>query len=458
VVILLAFLVPHQAPRPTTLKPVFFADSTRVPFELEIPIAREKPFKAMLSCQQPLIDLLGEFTIVQRKKDLLVQNDSMLRALKARGNGRPSVLELPFEDRTIAVLFYTKQGEWFAAPAAMVSASTSLGVLEILDVDLDGAFDGKMDFLAWRRGRLHLQGVAPLVFSETGLHSFALAQVGKKLQVELSAAQYPLGVAPEASAAWFVANELRNGIGLEPVQMDVKRTAAAVAHCHYLQSNGEGGSGSLNVHEELSHLPGYTEEGKNAARGNVSWGSGGHDLGNQPVHEFATLFHRNEFLFPSQTMGAGAEGEYGVVWLEDAQFDTARWLQETGMESSWVMTPGPGQTRVPQRALRDSPVPASVPNFYSHDRGYPVSVSCSYTYSQLKQVSLRLFDSDGEEMEGFAITMSDAGFTSQGFSADYLFAAKSALASKSIYRAEFRAFLESEERQLSFSWTFSTGK
>lgn len=128
------------------------------------------------------------------------------------------------------------------------------------------------------------------------------------------------------------------------------------------------------------------------------------------------------------------------------------------MESSWVMTPGPGQTGVPQRALRDSPVPASVPNFYSRDRGYPVSVACSYSYRQLNQVSLRLFDSDGVEIEGFAITMSDAGFTSQGFSADYLFAAKSALASNSIYRAEFRAFLESEERQLSFSWTFSTGK
>ena len=450
--------MPHAAPRPTTLKPVLFAESARVPFELEIPVAREKPFQALLSCQQPLIDLLGEFTIVQRKKDLLVQNDSMLRPLKARGNGRPTVLELPVGERTVAVLFYTKQGEWFAAPAAMVSASTPLGVLEILDADLDGAFDGKLDFLAWRQGRLHLQGAVPLVFSETGLHSFALAQVGKKLQVELSAAQYPPGVAPAATAAWLVANQLRNGICLEPVQMDVKRAAAAVAHCHYLQSNGEGGAGSLNVHEELSHLPGFTEEGKNAASGNVSWSSGGHDLGNQPAHEFATLFHRSEFLYPSLTMGAGAEGEYGVVWLEDAQFDTARWLQETGMESSWVMTPGPGQTGVPQRALRDSPVPASVPNFYSRDRGYPVSVACSYSYRQLNQVSLRLFDSDGVEIEGFAITMSDAGFTSQGFSADYLFAAKSALASNSIYRAEFRAFLESEERQLSFSWTFSTGK
>lgn len=186
--------------------------------------------------------------------------------------------------------------------------------------------------------------------------------------------------------------------------------------------------------------------------------NGGGGAGNLNVHEFGTLFHRAEFIFPSLTMGAGSEGEYGVVWVENTQNDLARWLQETGMESSWVMVPGPGATEVPKQALRDSPIPASVPAFYSRDRGYPVSVACSYSYSELEDVSLRLFDDSGEEVEGFLITMSDAGFTSQSFSADYLFAAKAGLQSLTEYRAEYRARLRNGGRQLSFSWTFTTGK
>lgn len=454
----LALLAPHEKPRPTTLKPTSFEEAVRVPFELEVPVAREQAFKPLLGCQAPLVELLGAFTIERRKKDLLVHNESMARPLKVRGGRRPVVLDLPVDGREVPVLFYLKQGEWFAAPAGMVSGKTPLGILEILDVDLDGEFTGKMDFIAWRGGRLHLQGKTPQVFSETGLHTYSLTQVKNKLRVELSLAEFPEGVTPDATAAWLLTNQLRNGVGLEPVQMDVKRAAAAAAHTHYLQLNGSGGAGSLNVHDELSNLPGYTVEGKQAAHGNVSWGGGGHNLPTQPGHEFATLFHRGEFVYPSLTMGAGAEGEYGVVWVEDGQYDTARWLQETGLESCWVMVPGPGQTSVPQRALRDSPIPASVPDFYSRDRGYPVSVSCSYTYAQLDQVSLKLFDSEGEEIDGFPITMSDAGFTSQGFSADYLFAAKTALASKSEYRAEFQARIKAEDRLLTFSWTFSTGK
>jgi hypothetical protein len=340
----------------------------------------------------------------------------------------------------------------------MLKGKTSLGVLELLDVDLDGSFVGELDFLAWRGGRFHVQHKQPRIFSEDGLHSFSIQQVKRKTILELSAPEFPEGVYQEVKEAWLLTNELRNGIGLEPVQLDLKRAAAAAAHAHYLQSNGSGGAGDLNVHEEVPGLPGYTPEGRKAATGNVSWDSSSNDLARQPLHEFGTLFHRSEFVFPSRTMGAGSEGEYGVVWVEDAQNDLARWLQETGMESSWVMVPGPGATGVPKRALRDSPIPASVPDFYARDRGYPVSVACSHSYGELEDVSLRLFTSDGEEVEGFLITMSDAGFTSQSFSADYLFAAKAGLESMTEYRAEYRARLSGKGRELSFSWTFTTGK
>ncbi|MCP4093504.1 MAG: hypothetical protein GY747_08645 [Planctomycetes bacterium] len=440
------------------MKASAFTDATRIPFEIEVPVAREKAFKPLLGSQEPLVELLAQCTITKRKKDLFVEHEKLVRPIKVRGGRKAVVAELPLEDTTVPVLFYTKQDQWFAAPAGYISGNTEAGQLEILDVDFDGHFDGELDYLAWRGGRLHMQGGAPQVFSEDGIHEFSLEQVKSKLLVQLSPATYPQGVPANVTKAWLATNELRNGVGLEPVQLDLARTDAAAKHAHYLQTNGPGGSGTINVHDEKADLPGYTPEGKQASMGNVSWGSGGNNLPRQPHHEFATLFHRSEFVYPSLTMGAGSEGGYGVVWVEDGQSDLARWLQQTGMESNWVMTPGPGQKNVPQRALRDSPVPASVPDFYSRDRGFPVSVSSSYTYGQLENVSLRLFTEKGEELEGFLITMADAGFTSQGFSADYLFAAKQQLDSKSTYRAEFRARLKSSGRELSFDWSFSTGK
>jgi hypothetical protein len=454
----LALPTAPSPPRPTTLKASAFVDATRIPFEIEVPVGGEEAFKPLLSSQEPLVELLAAFTITKRKKDLFLENEQTVRPIKVRGGRKAVVVELPHDDATASVLFYTKQGNWFAAPAGYVSGNTEVGQLEILDVDFDGAFDGELDYMAWREGRLHLQGAAPLVFSEEGLHGFTLEKVKNKLLLQLSPATYPEAVAPAVTRAWLATNELRNNVGLEPVQLDLARTDAAAKHAHYLQINGPNGSGTINVHDEKSDLPGYTPEGKQAAMGNVSWASGGNNLARQPHHEFATLFHRSEFVYPSITMGAGTEGNYGVVWVEDGQSDLARWLKQTGLESSWVMTPGPGQKNVPLRALRDSPTPASVPDFYSRDRGYPVSVSCSYTYAQLEDVSLRLFDDKGEEVEGFLITMSDAGFTSQGFSADYLFAAKQQLDSKSTYRVEYRARLKSGGRVLSFDWSFSTGK
>lgn len=454
---MLALPASQNLPRPTTLKASAFADATRIPFEIEVPIGGEEAFKPLLSSQKPLVELLAKFTISKRKKDLFLENEQTVRPIKVRGGRKAVVVELPHDDKAVSVLFYIKQGNWFAAPAGHVSGNTAFGLLEILDVDLDGDFDGELDYFAWRGGRLHLQGGAPQVYSEDGLHDFTIEQVKSKWMVQLSPATYPQNMAPEVTKAWMATNELRNNVGLEPVQLDEARTDAAFKHAHYLQTNGPSGAGSINVHDEKSDLPGYTPEGKRAATGNVSWGSGGNNLARQPHHEFATLFHRSEFVYPSTTMGAGAEGGYGVVWVEDGQSDLADWLQRTGMESNWVMTPAPGQQNVPLRALRDSPIPASVPDFYSRDRGYPVSVSCSYTYGQLENVSLRLFDDKGKEVEGFLITMADAGFTSQGFSADHLFAAKQRLASKSTYRAEYRAVLKSNGRQLSFDWSFTTG-
>jgi hypothetical protein len=439
------------------LKAVEFKDWARVPFELELAITPGAEVDPLLSCQQPLADLLNQLSFEVKGADLWLKQADATRATRVKSGRKATVLKLQ-ESPVALVMFYRKQNQWYAAPASMVSGKTSAGRLEILDVDLDGRFDSKSDFLAWRGGRLHLMGKQPRVYSEEGVHDLKITARKGQVQAELSVASMPEGVVPQVMQAWMDSNDLRNQVGLEPVTLDLSRIAAAKNHAHYLQTNGPSGPKNLNVHDEKPDLPGATPEGKKAASGNIMWGSGGHRLTVQPDHEFATLFHRSEYLYPSPSMGAAGEGGYSVVWIESAQLDTARWLRNTGMESAWVMVPAPGQIDVPRRALRDSPVPASVPKFYASVRGWPVSVSCSYTYAELEKVELKLFESDGDEVEGFPITMSDAGFTSQGFSATYLFAAAQMLESKSKYRAEFQARLKKSGRPINYSWSFTTAK
>jgi hypothetical protein len=84
-VFLLALWGPHESPRPTTLKAASFVEAARVPFELEVPVAREQAFQPLLKSQKPLSQLLGNFTITRQKKNLLLESESLARPLKVRG-------------------------------------------------------------------------------------------------------------------------------------------------------------------------------------------------------------------------------------------------------------------------------------------------------------------------------------------------------------------------------------
>ncbi len=472
--------------KPVPLKQAEFIAADRVPYEIEIPLLETgpaddkgrvfslKPTDAWLPTQRPMVDLLSTVRLERKKKELHIYFEGRPRPLKVKGGKKPGVVEFNIagigpdgDGLPMPVLFYTKQEQWFAAPASVARAKTQHGVLEILDVDLDGSFGSGGDYYAWRNGRLRFWGDDPQVHADHGLHRIELSEHRTKYQVALTAIpnadgsaipQLPEDLDPDIGYAWLRTNELRNHVGLEPVALDRKRLAAAQSHAEYLQLNGPSGSSSINVHDEDPNLPGYTPEGKLASGGNVKWGSGGYKLTTQPDYEFATLFHRSEYIYPSTTMGTGADGGYSVVWIENAQNDNARWLNHHKLPSRWVMVPGPGQVDVPRRAKRDNPIPKSVPDFYQAERGWPISVATSYKYGQLTDVSLRLFDAKGAEVDGYPINMGDAGFGAPGFQAHYLFAAKSPLESEAKYRAEFRARLKQGGREMRYDWTFQTGK
>lgn len=342
-------------PRPATLKAVEFAEFERIPFELEVMLERPAPASgnselragSIMRCQQPLAELLHSVKIELNKTELWLTLADASRPLKLKNGKKATVVDLGSKANPNPVLFYAKQRVWFAAPAGMLRGKTSLGEIEFLDVDFDGKFDSELDFIAWRGGRLRLRGSAPTVHSEKALHGVELIENRGKLQVQLTTSAVPEGVDEDIRLAWVTANEFRNQVGLEPVALDLQRIDAAQKHSKYLQLNGGGGAGELNVHDEISTLPGYTPEGKQAANGNVMWKSSGSDLPSQPDHEIATLFHRSEYIYPSTTMGAGADGGYSVVWMEAGQMDNARWLQSNNMKSRWVMVPAAGQKTSP---------------------------------------------------------------------------------------------------------------
>lgn len=431
-------------------------DAGRVPIQLEYPL-QGAVHEQVFPIRAAMSNLLVGFRLEFRKKDLLLHHETVAKPFKVRG-GRASMLSLPTLAGEREVLFYRKGESWFAAPARLWVWKTEHGTLEVLDADLDGNPTGAMDYIAWRGEAFRMQTSSPHLDSSEGVHAYDYEPKTEKAELLLEEASHPQGVADDLQRCWEVINELRNGVGLEPVRLDLERSEAALLHAKYLQLNGAGGSSTIDVHDEVDGAPGATPEGKAAATGNVFWGSGGFDLRNQPVHEFATLFHRSEFLFPSPSMGAGGEGGYGVVWVEDGQSDTAAWLGRTQAASTWVMVPAPGQQGAPTRAMRDSPVPASVPDFYSRQRGFPISVSTSYTYGEVEEAELKLFDRKGKPVETFAITMADAGFGSSGFSADFIAAPKEALDGGAEYRVDFRIRLKGVADEIRYSWTFRTGR
>jgi hypothetical protein len=444
------------------LKPGLLEDPQRVPFPLALPLTPGEPPRALVATQQALARALEEFPLRLDDEVLLVPVGASRRPLKLK-QGRSAVVEIAWRERAVPVLFWGDHGRWYAAPAALLTGRSKGHRLELLDTGLDGEFDDPLDMLAWDDGAWRVLEKEPLVPDFDGLRSLRLEEVRRGLEARLLLEPLPDGTDEDARRSWRTVNALRNSVALGPVRLSLERCAAADAHAAYLQRNAPNGSRGFNVHDEDPALPGYTEAGDRAAGGNVGWASGGRDLGAQPTYEFATLFHRGEFLYPSPDMGAGQDGGYAVTWVEDSQPDLARWLKDTGQDSHWVMVPAPGQSAVPPRALRDSPVPASVPDFYTRSRGWPVSVSTSYGYSDFEDAVLRVYDQDDEEVEGFLFTLADAGFSSPGFPADWIWAAKTQFSSGVTYRASFRATLKPrvsgrEARELGFDWTFSTGR
>ncbi|MEW6746869.1 MAG: hypothetical protein AB1486_29380 [Planctomycetota bacterium] len=432
----------------------------RIPFALELPLASGAVSTPVLRSQAVLAEILAQRSF-ELKRGRLLMRESPGSQPRTLWRSRPEVLELPHAGRRVHVLFYTKEDRCYAAPADCANGVAGKLSITIIDADLNGCFSDPTDCLEWNEGGLRMLGTSPAVATQRGIACVAIGEQRTGIEAKLTWDKRPLGPSEgEWQALWQV-NWLRNEAGLAPVRMDPARNDACRAHAEYLQLHYPGGTPSgVSPHVEDSSLIGSSPLGALAARGNISYSSENPDLAHQVEYEFAKLFHRGEYLYPATVMGAALHRRYTVVWVGEQPGDSRHWLDGTQLNGAFTMVPAPGQEDVPLFAKPDSPIPASVPDFYAKPRGWPISVAATFASQELGDVSLRLFDDTGEALPGFLITLADAGLSAPNLMALYSFATAEPLRPKRSYRAEFRARRQvgTQNHDLLYSWSFTTGR
>jgi hypothetical protein len=186
-------------------------------------------------------------------------------------------------------------------------------------------------------------------------------------------------------------NACRKAAGLEPVAIDPALSRGCAAHAKYLVTNaGHASVRGLGAHDEDPKLPGYSEEGKKAAKA-----SDIHFV--EPVRAvdgwMASLFHRVPILDPGlRKVGIGyASGGTGG-WVSVLDVISGR---GGGKSVPVVLYPADGQTGVPLAFGGEIPNP--IPDDKDGKAGYPVTASFAEG-TPVKEVSASL-KADGREVE-----------------------------------------------------------
>ncbi|MCC7478820.1 CAP domain-containing protein [bacterium] len=166
---------------------------------------------------------------------------------------------------------------------------------------------------------------------------------GEEIKVNMSA----------ANAAIERLNIYRAQAGVPPVTLDLDLSYGAQAHANYLDYNGISLSVvGLSAHEESPSLPGYTTEGKTAARNSVIY------QGVAPVEAIdnwtRTFYHRIGMFDPNLLrVGFGSSGGYQVMDINRGR------MKGFGAEAAVVAYPGPGMSNVPSSFKEEIPMPVS---------------------------------------------------------------------------------------------------
>ena len=365
-------------PATLALVPARLDDWTLVPFAVERPIEGRLP-----------PDLVPGVFIASPEGGLLkvdTDGDSKTDVVLAPGAAR--VVEAGPPDHRVAVLVYGKGGTWWCSSTSLLRGGGGSSVVELLDVDLDGRFDGPRDQVRVGDGAFGPAGDAHRLALEDRTVAWRVVVEGGARHLALTPEPAPAGIEAEAAAVIAAVNRRRRGIGLPPVRADADHCDACKSHAIYLQKNeGSAETAGLGAHLEQAGKPGYTPEGAIAGANSVLSGATDADAA---VEEFAATMLHGKALWGPGTRGFGAgiaPGRGGATVL---------WGEDPGLVSNGVplVVPAPGQRRVPLRGHAEVPEPDQPPGWYGSPRGFPVSAFT--TGLNLRDVKVRLFLSDGK--------------------------------------------------------------
>lgn len=445
-VILLCVAPPVAAQETGTLRPGQLTDPTVVPLAVE----------HVLQDRLPAALAPGGHRVE-------VERDAL--RLDSSGDGELDRQVAARSPQVVAVggrrlLVYYKADAWYAAPAAVLAGTVGGHAVELLDVDMDGRFDGTGDYLRWDNGSFYRQNDTSLVPTSKGLVRYRLQQDRDEWVLEVTPVPRPAGF---EDAQWQVLMHLnlwRGRVGLAPLRLSAALSDGCQKHADYLYRNGGGnssGADAMGVHTEQPDKPGYTEEGLDAARNsNIV------DI-SDPVQavelQTPTMMHRVLFLRRhDRGLGVGISGEPG------SKRSKGYTVIRTGQ--GWVtrvrdivVVPAPGQRRVPPLARPEHPVPDKDPRCYLRKPkpGYPVSVT--FGTVPLQNVSLKLFRGrDGRiPVRGLLFTPEQPlhqSLPNNNLSAFFL--PRYPLRRGSTYLAVFEARLKGRNEPVRLAWCFRT--
>lgn len=192
-------------------------------------------------------------------------------------------------------------------------------------------------------------------------------------------------------------NAFRKNAGLEPVVWDAELSRGCAAHAAYLARNyGHPSTLGLGAHTEDPKLPGYSEEGLQAAKASVV----GYEHPFDTVEGLmATFFHRLPLLDRhAKRFGFGAVGDAKAGWVSVLRMEPGK-----GADDAPVLYPIDQQKDVPL-AFLGLEAPDPLPEAKGErNTGYPITVTFPGNRPVAK-VTATLTDDKGKQLPAYLST------------------------------------------------------
>jgi uncharacterized protein YkwD len=243
-------------------------------------------------------------------------------------------------------------------------------------------------------------------------------------------------------------NAYRKTAGVEPVTLDPALSKGCQAHADYLARNhGHPMVQGLNVHKEHPSLPGYSDEGNQAAQASVIQAGA-----SPPVAVdgwMATFFHRLPILDPDlRRIGWGQTIARGSGWI--TVMDPGR---GKGKDRA-VLYPVDKQENVPLAYHRAGYNSDPIPKDVRRPVGYPITVTFP-EHKVVKNASATLVDRSGSQV--FAWVTTPEGPGDKNFQRNTIcLIARDALAPEATYKVTVEAEVSGEMWKR--TWSFKTGR